>query len=262
MTNDIHDIRQFWNDQAMAHGSSPQATTPDVGLRQIEISSISDILGDLTAPSRVLDIGWGNGYSLLRLAATHVRHQFVGGDYAAAMVAQARAALEDAPRLHGRVRFEEMDVLSLPPRESFDVVISDRCLINLPNFAYQQQAVDQIHQALHAGGRYVAIENFEGGHAGMNQERLRLGLQPLPVRWHNCYLNEHSFIDYCSQSFDVHEILAISSTYYLLTRVVYAKLCQDAGIQPGYDHPIYGIAARLPILGDFGPVKMVVMVKR
>jgi SAM-dependent methyltransferase len=260
--SDIADIRRFWNEQAEAHGRDPQATTPDHWIREVEIASLSEQLADLPAGAVVLDVGCGNGYSVIRLAERHPGLSFVGGDYAAGMVEQAQRSLRDHPQLEGRVRFEEMDVLEIPLDHAFDVVITDRCLINLPSFDEQRRAIARIAGVVRAGGRYLAVENFHGGQEGLNRERERLGLPPIPIRWHNCYLDETAFVDACSEFFAADPPIPITSTYYLITRCVYSKLCQMAGEEPGYDHPIYEVATQLPPLGDFGPVKLVRMVRR
>src|SRR3954452_2934040 len=130
---DIADIRRFWNEQAEAHGQNPQATTPDRWVREVEIASLSERLAELPGGTSVLDVGCGNGYSVIRLAERHPDLSFVGADYAPAMVEQADRSLRDHPQLEGRVGFEEMDVLALPLDRPFDVVITDPCLINLPS---------------------------------------------------------------------------------------------------------------------------------
>jgi hypothetical protein len=47
-----------------------------------------------------------------------------------------------------------------------------------------------------------------------------------------------------------------ASTYYLLSRVVYAKLASDEGIEPNYNAPINTIAVQLPSMGEFGYSKL------
>ena len=193
------EIREFWNTQAEQFGADPRATTPDHWLREIEISAVSRALSSLSAGSTVLDIGCGNGYSTLRLAIDHPSLQFVGGDYAHAMIAQAREALGGSgPDVQARVRFDEMDVLAIGEDAVYDVVVSDRCLINLPSFDLQRRAVDQIAAALKPDGLYVAVENFLGPHERLNEQRVTLGLEPIPIRWHNTYLDEEQFIEYCA----------------------------------------------------------------
>jgi SAM-dependent methyltransferase len=257
------EIQRYWNTQAEEFGADPRATTPDHWLREIEIAAVSGILRSLDDGSTILDIGCGNGYSTIRLATDHPAQRFVGGDYASAMIARARDALENADaHTRSRVRFEEMDVLSIGEDSAYHLVISDRCLINLPSFDLQRKAVDQIASALMPGGVYVAVENFLGPHDRLNEQRLALGLEPIPIRWHNTYLDEEQFLEYCRKHFEVTEVAPISSTYYLVTRLVYSKLCQLEGVEPGYDHPLYEISTSLPLFGDLGPIKLIRLDKR
>lgn len=252
-------IRRFWDEQARLHKADPRATTPDYWLRELEINSVSDILQTCPGGLDVLDIGCGNGYSTLRIRTTHPTNRYVGGDYSEAMIAVAR----DQARGQDGVTFEVADVLSLERFAGhFDVVISDRCLINLSSPELQREAVRQIWACLRPNGQYLAIENFVEAQENLNQQRRRSGLPPIPIRWHNLFLNEAEFISHCSTLFRVREVTPISSTYYLITRVVYSKLCQLEGREPDYEHPIYKIATELPPMGDFGPVKLVHMVKR
>jgi len=251
-------IKEYWNEQARKLGADPRATTQDYWMRELEIASLSKVLARFPEPLDILDIGCGNGFSTLRLLQAHPRHRFVGGDYSVEMVRAAMAAVEELPSsLRANIRFEELDVLDLSRyRGGFDLIISDRCLINLPSRELQWQAIAEIERALRPGGCYLAIENFVGGQAGLNEQRTRLGLPEISVRWHNCFFEEAEFLAHCAARFDIQEFVPLSSTYYLLTRVVYSKLCQIEGREPDYDHPIYEIAVQLPPVGDFGPIKL------
>jgi SAM-dependent methyltransferase len=262
--SDIDSIRQYWDEQVRKHGSDPRASTQDFWIRGLEIAHLVRVLSRLKGEKEILDIGCGNGYSTAKLLRALPSHHFVGGDYSSEMIrvaSETRASLE--PELRERIRFEEADVLHLEKyRASFDVVITDRCLINLPSRELQWKAIDQIEGALKTNGHFVAIENFLGAHRHLNEQRRRLRLPPIAVRWHNCFFEESEFTDRCSKAFDVPKLSPISSTYYLMTRVLYSKLCQLQGRDPDYEHPIYRISTHLPTVGDFGPVKLAHMRKR
>src|SRR2546425_5605366 len=254
-------IRRYWDEQARDRGPDPRATTQDYWMREVEIAQISRILSRWDQPLRILDIGCGNGYSTIRLQRTHLIHRFIGGDYSEPMITAACGALAevDAP-VRDRIQFKVLDVLRLGEyRSSFDVVVSDRCLINLPSRELQWDAIDEIWKSLTPRGHYVAVENFEGGQRNLNEQRQKLGLKPIPIRWHNRFFDEDEFLAHCVQKFELNEFTPISSTYYLVTRVVYSKLCEVEGREPDYDHPIYRIAGALPVVGDFGPIKLVHM---
>jgi len=247
----IEQIKQYWEDKALELGQDRRATTPDYWLREIEISHLSRIIGEYDRDLHILDIGCGNGYSTLQLLKQHPRHRYCGGDYSESMLLAAKKnAQEIDSSLQEHIQFKQLDVLQLSSQSSlFDIIISDRCLINLPESNAQWKAIDQIYRLLKPGGEYIAIENFMGGQNGMNTQRENIGLPPIPVRWHNCYFVEDEFIQYCSRDFKILEFLPISSTYYLLTRVVYSKQCQNDNREPDYDNDIYLSALQLILNG-------------
>ena len=105
------------------------ATSPDFNLREVEIDYLSRQLGD---GLRILDVGCGNGYSTLSHAARW-KGAFVGVDFVPEMVDAAREMIGQFA-LSGSIEFAVGDVTCLDfPDASFDVVISQRCLLNLPN---------------------------------------------------------------------------------------------------------------------------------
>jgi ubiquinone/menaquinone biosynthesis C-methylase UbiE len=261
---DTRKITDYWSEQAKTYGSSPQANTPDYWLREIEYSNIVRILNELGGNANVLDIGCGNGYTTLRLHEAFPQHGFLGGDLSPEMIHVAQESLRAlGSAASSNVRFEVIDVLDLKQYESsFDVVVSVRCLINLPSAELQWAALKQIWRALKKNGQCVLIENFQEPQDALNKVREGLGLPPIPIRWHNHFFSESELLAECEGLFEVAESVPITSTYYLITRVVYSKLCQLEGRVPDYDHPIYQIATKLPILGDLGPVRLLRLMKK
>ena len=78
---------------------------------------------------RALDIGTGPGQIVLKLGYQLTRWKFVGVDRSPAMIEKARAALETAPELAGRVEFSVADGNRLDfPDASFDLVVCNSVL--------------------------------------------------------------------------------------------------------------------------------------
>jgi len=263
-STDVRKIIDYWSEQAKTYGSDPLANTPDYWLREIEHSNIVKILRHLHGSMSILDIGCGNGYTTLRLHEAFPQHSFLGGDLSPEMIRVARESGHASGSLgENSIRFEVLDVCDLRQYESsFDIVLSVRCLINLPSSELQWAALKQIWHALRRHGQCILIENFQDPQERLNRVREELGLPPIPVRWHNRYFNESELVKRCENLFEVSESVPITSTYYLITRVVYSKLCQLEGRVPGYDHPIYEIATKLPVLGDLGPIKLLRLIKK
>src|SRR5262249_9180307 len=120
-------------------------------------------------------------------------------------------------------------------------------------------AIAQIAKHTRAGGYYVAIENFIEGQERMNEMRRAAGLPNIPINWHNLYFREGEFVSSASRFFGEIVFKDFSSTYYFATRIVYSAMCQLRGEQPDYQHDLHKVAVRLPWIGQFSPIRMVVM---
>lgn len=257
--NDINEIKNYWDERAQEHGEEPSATTNDVHMRDIEINYIVKFLNDIKDKKRVLDIGCGNGFSTLRFLKGASHHRYAGADYSEKMIANARKSLS-ALKGSNDLSFQMMDVTQLSSYGvEFDIILTDRCLINLGNQDHQKNALKEIALSLPKGGQFLMIENFTDGQEEMNRMRNQFDLPEIPVRWHNCFFTETGLKEMVDGLFHIDRIENISSLYYLVTRIVYSKLCQIKGKEPDYQHPIHKIASQLPFMGNLGPIKACVM---
>ena len=66
-------------------------------------------------------------------------------------------------------------------------------------------------------------------------------------------LPEKKLVAFVRNRFKIEEVNNIGSLYYILSRVVYAKLAALEGKTPDYLHPINKIASDLPSIGNFSP---------
>jgi SAM-dependent methyltransferase len=242
-------ILGFWDERA---GLGVLAGTNDFVLTGIEQRFLLD-----TVPSRtrVLDIGCGNGSSLIQLVKNR-GCTGVGLDFSEKMIETALASVEkeglqDRIELHRRV---------VPPVANewglFQVAYSQRCLINLDSVEAQKIAVLSVADTLEPGGIYIMMECFNEGSEETNLLRRRLDLDAMSAPWHNRFFNLHEVKSWSSARFFVERVIHISSTYHFLSRVVYAKLAQQSGEELRYDSEINLLAAQLPQeIGEFGPVK-------
>lgn len=260
-STELQQIKAYWDDQARKFRNDPRATTQDFFMRQIEIRYAREFLAGFQTSQNILDVGCGNGYGTLMLAEAFPQHRFVGGDYSKEMIDAARS--EATTRAPDRVDFRVMDVLHLArDGRTFDIVVSDRCLINLGNAANRKAALTEIAQCVVPGGYLLLIENFIEGQNELNTLRCSVNLPEIPVRWHNSFFSRAELADSTRDYFTLQRFENISSLYYLVTRVVYSKLCQEEGREPDYDHPIYRVAAQLPFAENYGPICAAILKRR
>lgn len=254
---DFDEIRNYWNSRA-AGDLSAQSTTQDVYLREIEFGALLERIRS-RRPTRVADVGCGDGRTTARLASKLENLSFTGFDYSESMVANSRRI--HAPSNLANLGFEQLDVCA-GLNQGFDLIYTTRCLINLPSWEMQSKALTNIHAALSTAGSYLMVENFVEGQDNFNQVRQRFGLPEIPVRSHNKFFERARLLDYIDGMFVVEEELNISSTYYLTSRVIYARMCADAGTEPDYFDDHHRLAAGLPFAGEFGPVRILCLRKR
>jgi len=259
-------IKEYWEKRAKQNVKNPKATTNDVYLRDLEIDTLIKTLKELqiSPDNNVLDVGCGDGYSTLKLAEAFPKTNFLGMDYSENMIKTACLQLEYKPEIKNRVIFLTGDATEIEKvcNYPFEFIISDRCLINLDSFPSQIKAISQIAKNLKTGGYYLAIENFIEGHENMNKARSSIGLKEIPIRWHNLYFKEDEFVNAIKDYFEIKMWKDFSSSYYFATRLVYSKMCQMKGEEPDYMHEIHQLSINLPWVGQFSPIRMVVLQKK
>jgi ubiquinone/menaquinone biosynthesis C-methylase UbiE len=195
------------------------ATSRDVNLRELEIGFIREHLSE----GRILDLGCGNGHTLLSLAHAQ-RGEMVGLDFSAALIEGAEALLADSHDLKASVTFEQGDVRELPYGDAmFDFAISERCLLNLPSREDQWRTLREIHRVLRPGGVYVMVEGTEDGLNRLNNVRTAVGLDPIPSvsddNFSSLKFDEEELRRQLEGQFAIDQIRYFSA-YYTVTRVV------------------------------------------
>jgi ubiquinone/menaquinone biosynthesis C-methylase UbiE len=239
------DIWAFWKSRA---GLGQWAGTRDAIAKQLEVEAISTYVRDGT---RILEIGCGNGITAIELARRHEVEIFAI-DFAEEMIAAATAMLGDRTLL-GSVKFQVGDIQTLSGfSQRFDLIYTERVLINLPDWAAQQKAILDITELLDTGGLYVMCENSQDGLGQINALREQVGLPAIIPPWHNRYLRDAELEQLNLPAVKLAGINDYSSTYYFLSRIVNACLAAEEGRDPEYDAPINRLALRLPSIGNLG----------
>lgn len=248
------EVKKFWEDQAKRFKESPLATAPDVYYRELEIQSI---LAHLKNGASVLDVGCGNGFSTFAFARQLPHSQFTGVDYSESLITYAlRATKKEKKAVQKRLSFIVGDVLSLGSvpalrGKKFDYIVSERCLINLVNWQEQAHALLEMKKLLKKGGHIILTENTQEGLARLNGLRKQFDLPAITVRWHNYYMPEKKLLPFMKKHFKLESTENCGNLYYIVSRVVYAKLAALEGKRPDYLNPINMIAAKLPTLSTY-----------
>lgn len=255
MTKKYQDMLNFWSDRVGRHGINAKSNTKDVWLREVEIAEVMKVL-ECYKPSRVLDFGCANGYTTQRLAKAYPDIVFVGVDINKDMIVAANRIT-----LPSNLSFKCGDLLVDNIGCDFDLVIAIRVFQNIESIEKQIRVFNKIHDLLVVEGHLYFIESYADGYEQINQDRGTLGLPPLPI---------HSHLTLLTEKFDlsVEKILTLlekgspSSAYYLITRLIYSKLANMNNENINYDHPLHQIAALVPQIGEYGPEKSRLYIKK
>lgn len=257
------EIKKYWNQRANSFNDK-SSTTDDIWLRELEIKNFSKILNQIKIiqKGQILDVGCGDGYSTINIAKKFPDISFHGIDFSENMIKIASSRVEQEQDLN--IDFQVGSVLELDKKfkKKFDVILTDRCLINLDSIELQKEAFLKISKILKNGGYYIGIENFVDGQNEMNEARRKMGLEDIPIRWHNLFFEEEQFKEIIKKEFNLIDVKNFSSSYYFATRVIYSKMCQMKEEKPDYNHEIHQLAIDLPNFGNFSPIKCIILQKR
>jgi ubiquinone/menaquinone biosynthesis C-methylase UbiE len=241
----IDDVRAFWNSRA---GLGQWAGSRDVMLKQLEMMAISSYLKD---GMRILEVGCGNGITAIE-AAKRFNVDITGIDYAEEMITAARG-LAEGQSYKGKLRFAVGDLNSMEDiAGGFDLIYTERVLINLESWDAQRNAIARITRLLKKGGLYVMCEHSQDGLDRINELRAASGLAKIDPPWHNRYFRDGELETFSEPGVQLEGINYFSSTYYFISRVVNAWLSAREGKEPDYDAPINQLAMSLPSIAQFG----------
>jgi ubiquinone/menaquinone biosynthesis C-methylase UbiE len=239
------DVRGFWNRRA---GLGQWAGTRDVTAKQLEMEVLAAQVRD---GMRVLEVGCGNGITALEIARRH-RVRVLAIDFAEEMISAAQK-LAEGQELKGSVEFKVGDVRQMADiAERFDLIYTERVLINLPDWPTQRQALTDIIRLLAPGGVYAMCENSQDGLDCLNALRAPAGLPAIAPPWHNRYFRDAELATVSLPDVKLEAVHQYSSTYYFLSRVVNAWLAAREGKEPDYEAPVNQLALKLPPIGDCG----------
>lgn len=242
-------MTSFWSERAQQYGHDPRANTNDIWLREVEIAHVNKIIAAGSFP-KIMDFGCANGFSTGRLAKLKPNSKFLGIDINPDMIDVARKTADHAglPNLE----FRQIDVVRDTLAERFDFIYGIRVFQNIESFDMQKRVLDTLRDLLRSGGKLLLIESYVDGYRQLNEDRERMELPPLPIHEHLTLLT-NAFDRYASGIMTLIEQCSLSSSYYLVTRLLYSYIAKMNNEPIDYNHQIHQVAAMIPQIGEYGP---------
>ena len=218
MTMNLEQVRDYWQEAgrklSLSANTTPTNRDPYLGRLEEEY-----ILRHLEKDQTVLEFGCGDGSHTVEYARSV---EFLSGlDVAENLLALASRRAE-AAGMHN-VDFVVGSILEAGkhfPPDSMDCVISQRCLINLPTWGHQREAIQQIHDVLRPGGLLLLTEGFQEELENLNRLRESVGLTAIRMVDHNRNLAHREFDPFVGRLFASEGVFDYG-LYLLVSRVYY-----------------------------------------
>jgi cyclopropane fatty-acyl-phospholipid synthase-like methyltransferase len=209
----------FWDEFALKSKNNTFGASGGRHLVEIENKFIFKNL-KLQKPKNLLDIGCGNGQRTINFSK--FSKKTLGIDYSSQMIFEAKKLVKNK-KMYEKTSFEVFDVNKFPDKESFDQIISCRCIINQTSTNNQVKLFKKLHKILKPGGSIILTEISKQGIKNLNDIRKKYDLPPMTKRWHNLHIDEKKVFPEIKKLFNVKD-LQRAGTFYFLSRVIYPAL--------------------------------------
>ena len=233
------------------------ATSRDFHARELEIQAI---LRGISKKGAVLDLGCGNGYTLISLAKQLKDWTMVGVDFTEKLIEGAQFLLEkEKSHLQSYPEFicaDAIEYINGLEDESIDYVITERFILNLPSAEWQRNAIQQIYNILKIGGRFLMCEGAEDGFTHLNELRKQVGLSVIPAKSADnisaIRIVDDEFEKYAQTEigFKILQKLGMSN-YFIISRVLHPLMVQP--LQPRFDASFNKFAKLIQEHSEFSP---------
>ena len=258
-------IEKHYDLEVNTYSNSPKCTMPDLFIRKLEVSKLESIINNLVNQDNkisILEIGCGNGYAISQIKK-NINSKFLGVDSNKNMI---KLALK---RKLKNVEFLVDDILKTKIKnESFDIIFTERCLINIMDWKSQLKSLQQIRRILKKGGHFIMLEAFDDGLNTLNAARMSLGLEKIEPAWHNYYFKKKRFEEYVRGKFSDWKNISkykitydnFLSSYYFGSRVLYPSLITGKR-EIQYNNKFVEYFSLVSSVGNYSPIQLCVLKK-
>lgn len=262
MTNNSY-ILKHYQKLAKTFGISPFMSMRDQYIRSSEEKFFLHCLKHLTGGNyqkefKLLDLGCGNGHTLEIISKAYPNAILHGIEFSPDLVEIAKSRnIANLKVVLGDMRKELNE-------NEFDIVLTQRSLINLQSKEQQRTALAHIVNSLKPQRYLLMSESFDVSLREVNSARKEFNLSPIDSSKHNHYLSKslfHSLKHMGMIKEDLYFPENYLSTYFFITRVLHPSLRKEGDrMNDSMLADFFKLA--LPTgIGSFGPIEFHVFKK-
>ncbi len=176
MVHNNKEVLEYWNKEDVE-------SMYDKFLIRAEIELIKK---HIPINSKVLDAGCGEGEGTLEYAKIK-NLRIHAADFSTTRLKKAKKRLKD----FSNVELFQIDFLNKYDLDyDYDVIISQRFLINLMELDIQKRVIKELIARINSGGYFLIFEGSVDGVNELNNFRKLFGLKPILIKWHNLFFND------------------------------------------------------------------------
>ncbi|KAF5083758.1 Ubiquinone/menaquinone biosynthesis C-methyltransferase UbiE [anaerobic digester metagenome] len=264
----MDDILNYYNNLADDEGEFKTFSMRDINIRDLEVEKLIEVLRKirpLFENPKILEVGSGNGYTSEQILKNTDYDFLYGIDFCEKLV-----EISKQRNLIG-ASFSCMNALNLEFEDSsFDIVFSERCLINLEGWYAQKKSISEIFRVLKKGGIYIMIESFIEKLSNLNNARKSVGLDLINQPFHNHFFEKKKLFDYiegyfidfynCEENNNLSSYEDFLSSYFYGSKVLYPALIQGKK-EIEYNNKFIEFFKYIPSFGEYGYVNLFIFKK-
>lgn len=220
----LEEIKNHWEKSgesfSLEEKVTPTSRDPYLGEMERE-----NILTYLNESYNALEVGCGDAFHTIYYAKKVNKMSSI--DLASSLIEKAKHrisenSISNVDLFVGSV----LDLEEIFQPRNFDCVISQRCLINLPNWDYQKEAIKQIYNLLDDDGIFLLTEGFQENLDNLNSVRKKLSLDEIKVVEYNRNFTLSEFEPF------IHEYFEIIEKHYYGAYLFFSRVYHPLAVLP------------------------------
>jgi len=259
---ELNEIKQHWENWAKEFKLDIRATTKTGTIKKLEVNALYHAFMETPFSKQpnveVLEVGCGNGHNCFSLSELMPNFIFTGVDLVSEMVSNA-IKIKEKNKEYKRVKFFQGNILDLVNnpslKDKYDIVFTDRCLINLNKHNLHEKGLDQLYSKTKKQGYIVLIENIFQTYSIQNELRESVGLKKRTPDKFNLFVDEPSFLAHARTKLNLERYEDFGSLHDIILYIL-VPMINDGEID--YDNPLVTAATELllsnsdKLRGSFG----------